>query len=99
MTNLSRLPGAFDHHWDWQLHAACRGLDSSVFFHPPGERGGAHDAREEAARRICVGCPVRESCLRHALAVREPYGVWGGLTEDERHALLRRSGRASRSAA
>ena len=29
-------------------------------------------------------------CAAHALAVREPYGVWGGLTEDEREAMLGR---------
>jgi WhiB family redox-sensing transcriptional regulator len=26
-------------------------------------------------------------CRQHALTVREPYGVWGALTEDEREAL------------
>ena len=36
-------------------------------------------------------CPVRAECAAHALAVREPYGVWGGLTEDEREELLGRS--------
>ena len=39
-------------------------------------------------------CPVRAECAAHALAVREPYGVWGGLTEDEREELM---GRARRS--
>ena len=29
-------------------------------------------------------------CAEHALAVREPYGVWGGLSEDEREAIYRR---------
>ncbi|MFI6447215.1 WhiB family transcriptional regulator [Kitasatospora sp. NPDC050543] len=88
MTKISRLPGAFDHYWEWQLHAACRGLDSGLFFHPAGERGRAHDEREMAAKEVCRGCPVREECLRHALRTREPYGVWGGLSEDERRALL-----------
>ena len=99
MTKLSRLPGAFDHRWDWQLHALCRGLDTSVFFHPTGERGNAHDEREERARRICHECPVREACLQYALDTREPYGVWGGLTEDERRALLARARRSDRAAA
>jgi hypothetical protein len=36
-------------------------------------------------------CPVRAECATHALAVREPYGVWGGLTEDEREAMMGRS--------
>jgi WhiB family redox-sensing transcriptional regulator len=36
-------------------------------------------------------CPVRAECATHALAVREPYGVWGGLTEDEREEMMGRS--------
>jgi WhiB family redox-sensing transcriptional regulator len=36
-------------------------------------------------------CPVRAECAAHALAVREPYGVWGGLTEDEREELMGRA--------
>ncbi len=88
MTNISRLPGAFDHYWSWQLAAACRDVDTSLFFHPFGERGQAHDDREAEAKRICGGCPVRDQCLSHALEVREPYGVWGGLSESERALLL-----------
>jgi WhiB family redox-sensing transcriptional regulator len=34
---------------------------------------------------------VRAQCAAHALAVREPYGVWGGLTEDEREELMGRA--------
>lgn len=88
MANLRRLPGPNADLWDWQLDAACRGLDSEVFFHPDRERGEARDARDAAAKAICGGCPVKQQCLDHALAVREPYGVWGGLTEDERAELL-----------
>ena len=33
-------------------------------------------------------CPVIEACLKHALSVREPYGVWGGMSEEERTRLL-----------
>ncbi|MEU9133695.1 WhiB family transcriptional regulator [Kitasatospora sp. NPDC048540] len=89
MTDISRLPGPFELAWDWQLEAACRGTDSSLFFHPSGERGGPHDRRENAAKRVCARCPVRARCLEYALDAREPYGVWGGLTEDERYELLR----------
>ncbi len=88
MANLKRLPGPNADLWDWQLHAACRGLDSEFFFHPDRERGEARAARERNAKQVCAACPVRTQCLEHALAVREPYGVWGGLAEDERAALL-----------
>ncbi|MER5863335.1 WhiB family transcriptional regulator [Kitasatospora sp. NPDC002040] len=100
MTDIARLPGAFNHHWNWQLAARCRDLDSAVFFHPPGERGEARGERAENAKRICHTCPVQQECLRHALQVREPYGVWGGLAEEERAALLGpvRSARTARAA-
>ena len=44
--------------------------------------------REEAAKALCARCPVIEQCREHALAVQEPYGVWGGLSESERQQLL-----------
>ena len=84
MSDLSRLPGPVAEVWDWQLHAACRGLPSEIFFHPDNERGPARAARDEAAKVVCSTCPVRVQCRAHALEVREPYGVWGGLSEDER---------------
>lgn len=90
MADVSRLPGPNADFWDWQMQAACRGEDPSLFFHPEGERGPARLARELAAKAVCASCPVMAQCAAHALKVREPYGVWGGLTEDERESLLRR---------
>jgi WhiB family redox-sensing transcriptional regulator len=88
MADVSRLPGPNADLWDWQLFGACRGQDSAPFFHPEGERGSARARRDEAAKAICRSCPVISECARHALAVREPYGVWGGLSEDDRAAIL-----------
>lgn len=34
--------------------------------------------RLAVAQRRCGNCPVRDDCLRDALARREPWGVWGG---------------------
>lgn len=42
---------------------------------------------EEAALRACAGCPAREACLDYATAAKEPEGIWGGLTADDRKAL------------
>jgi WhiB family redox-sensing transcriptional regulator len=42
------------------------------------------------AKAVCSNCPVIQSCLRWAIAAREPYGVWGGLSAEEREALLTR---------
>ncbi len=84
MADLTRLPGPNADVWAWQLNGACRQADPTVFFHPEGERGPTRLARDLAAKAICARCPVIQQCGAHALQVREPYGVWGGLTEDER---------------
>lgn len=88
MTTVHRLPGPRADNWDWQQHGACRGHDAGQFFHPDGERGAARTRREQAAKKLCRGCPVRAECAAHALTVREAYGVWGGFTEAERLRLL-----------
>ncbi len=94
MADISRLPGPNADVWDWQLQSACRTADPSLFFHPEGERGPARSGRENAAKLVCATCPVLEACRAHALAVREPYGVWGGMSEDDREAIY--SGRTPR---
>jgi WhiB family redox-sensing transcriptional regulator len=78
------LPKPLQHNWAWQFQASCRDSDAQVFFHPPGERGTERRARDQAAKQICLRCPVRDPCLRFALEAREPYSVWGGQTERER---------------
>ncbi|MBV1849725.1 WhiB family transcriptional regulator [Catellatospora tritici] len=88
MAHFRRLPGPIADVWDWQHHGACRGRDSLQFFHPDGERGSSRGRRETAAKKVCGSCPVRAECAAHALTTREPYGVWGGFTEHERHRLL-----------
>ncbi|HVE93844.1 MAG TPA: WhiB family transcriptional regulator [Acidimicrobiales bacterium] len=66
----------------WRNRAACKGIDPEIFF-PVSEE----DA--EPAKEICAECPVRESCLEHALAHREREGIWGGFTERERRRIVR----------
>ena len=90
MAEITRLPGPVADLWDWQLDGACRRIGPEVFFHPEGERGSKRRTRASAAKEICLGCPVLQQCRSHALAVREPYGVWGGLTEDERESFYSR---------
>ena len=95
MAELSRLPGTNTDHWDWQMQAACRGEDSAVFFHPEGERGSTRRRRAANAKAICATCPVLEQCRQHALAAQEPYGIWGGMTEEERREEIQRTRRRS----
>ena len=95
MADIRRLPVPVTNNWDWQAKGACRGMDSSHFFHAERERGPSRATREERAKQVCRSCPVLEECRRHALTVQEPYGVWGGQTEAERLALIRASRHAS----
>jgi WhiB family transcriptional regulator, redox-sensing transcriptional regulator len=66
----------------WQENALCAQTDPEAFF---PEKGGS--TRE--AKRICLGCEVRDKCLEYALANDERFGIWGGLSERERRRLKR----------
>nr|WP_238346880.1 WhiB family transcriptional regulator [Nocardiopsis dassonvillei] len=71
--------------WSWQDWAACQDSPTEDFFGPGGE---------DAAKKLCAVCPVRNDCLDYAINRPEPYGVWGGLNEDERVSERRRRWRA-----
>ena len=73
--------------WEWQLDAACAGMDTSLFYQADNERGASVRRRELKAKAICSTCPVISDCLKAALASHEPYGVWGGMSADERFRL------------
>ena len=75
----------------WQRRAACRGPQAGVFFPPSHfERKDEKEVREANAKGICSLCPVRRDCLDYAIRIREPHGIWGGLNEMERRAILAR---------
>jgi WhiB family transcriptional regulator, redox-sensing transcriptional regulator len=78
------LRGVGSNMWitDWTSRAACRGADPDALF--------VQGAAQNRAKLICRGCPVRTECLADALDNRIEFGVWGGMTERERRALLRR---------
>lgn len=67
---------------DWTTSAACRGTDPDTLF--------VQGAEQNRAKAVCMGCSVRTECLADALDNRTEFGVWGGMTERERRALLRR---------
>jgi WhiB family transcriptional regulator, redox-sensing transcriptional regulator len=70
----------------WHDDAACRHADPDLFF--PLSTTGPALRQVEAAKRICQACPVRTPCLAWALD-QNVVGIWGGLTEEERHVLRR----------
>jgi WhiB family transcriptional regulator, redox-sensing transcriptional regulator len=67
---------------DWATKAACQGRLPDELF--------VKGAAQNRAKQLCMGCPVRTECLAEALDNRIEWGVWGGLTERERRAVLRR---------
>jgi WhiB family transcriptional regulator, redox-sensing transcriptional regulator len=77
---------------DWRDRSACLDEDPELFF-PIGNTGPAILQIEEA-KQVCRRCEVREQCLEWALEAGQDHGVWGGLSEDERRALKRRTARA-----
>ena len=67
---------------DWSTRGTCVGTDPDALF--------VHGKEQRAAKAVCRGCPVALDCLSDALDNRTEFGVWGGMTERERRALLRR---------
>ncbi len=65
----------------WVAKARCRAADPDELF----VRGAA----QRKAAAICRDCPVIEECAVDALDHRVEFGVWGGLTERQRRALLK----------
>jgi len=61
----------------WWQRAACHGRVDLEWIEPT--------TRAKAlCRTVCAACPVRAECLHTALVNGEAWGIWGGLTPDER---------------
>ena len=76
--SASGLPGTDN----WASRGRCRGLEPDALF--------VKGAAQQVAKQVCLGCPVIAECLADALDNRTEFGVWGGMTERERRALLKR---------
>ncbi|WP_435260537.1 WhiB family transcriptional regulator [Streptomyces sp. 1222.5] len=66
----------------WGARAACGSRNPEELF--------VEGTAQRRAVSICAGCAVRTECLAHALDNRIRFGVWGGMTERDRRALLHR---------
>ena len=67
---------------EWATTATCNQSQPDELF----VRGAA----QNRAKQLCAGCPVKTECLAEALDNQIEWGVWGGMTERERRALLRK---------
>jgi WhiB family redox-sensing transcriptional regulator len=65
----------------WVAKALCTATDPDELF----VRGAA----QRKAAIICRHCPVVQQCAADALDNQVEYGIWGGLTERQRRALLK----------
>jgi WhiB family redox-sensing transcriptional regulator len=69
---------------EWRRRGKCRPYPKYLFY-----PDSVQDTGQIAfAKRICNGCPVRETCLDWAVRHHE-YGIWAG--SDERERVLIRS--------
>jgi WhiB family transcriptional regulator, redox-sensing transcriptional regulator len=83
------------HGWAWHARGACGPETAHLFYGPDAQPGtrqrqearAQRQARVAAAKAICARCPVIAQCRAYALDANEPHGIWGGLTEGERHAV------------
>ncbi|WP_099331573.1 WhiB family transcriptional regulator [Actinomyces minihominis] len=96
MAEIAHLPGPLIDKWEWQYRGACREMDTEIFFHPEGERGPSRRRLAAEAKKVCATCQVIEECRNHSILSREAYGVWGGLTEEERRRIIRASDEKAR---
>lgn len=64
----------------WHL-GRCRTGDPDEMF--------SSGAAQNESKKICRHCPIKTECLVDALDNRTEFGVWGGMTERERRAILR----------
>jgi WhiB family transcriptional regulator, redox-sensing transcriptional regulator len=74
----------------WMPRCACQGEDPELLL--PTTATGPALAQVIAAKAVCFRCAaVRAACLSYALATGQS-GIWGGTTQEERHAVRRSSG-------
>jgi WhiB family redox-sensing transcriptional regulator len=73
--------GVFDvvgHGQIWKLQGSC----SKSQFHDLWYSSGKEEIK--LAKQMCYQCPVIKECLIYAFENNEDYGIWGGMTEQER---------------
>jgi WhiB family redox-sensing transcriptional regulator len=75
--------------------AAC--LDEHPEFFFPIGNGSSALLQIEKAKAVCRRCEVVGACVKWAMEPGQHAGVWGRLSQDERHAVQRRNARAHRA--
>lgn len=68
---------------EWRRQAPCHGKHPDLWF-PPLDEDPNFNSYYEVARKVCATCPFWERCLGESWD--EKFGMWGGLTPNERNA-------------
>jgi WhiB family transcriptional regulator, redox-sensing transcriptional regulator len=79
--NIPEITTQTDARTAWVLQGLCLTTDPDKLF----VRGAA----QRKAAAMCRDCPVKPECLADALDNEVEFGVWGGMTERQRRALLK----------
>jgi WhiB family redox-sensing transcriptional regulator len=74
--------------FSWQEHAACRGVETDLFFLEE-KQTGINQKKLADARDMCNRCSVAEKCLDFALDNYIDFGIWAGTTPLQRKGLRR----------
>lgn len=82
---------------DWRHRGACRDEDPELFFPVGRDDVGPNRLQVAEAKAVCRRCPVMSRCRAWALATGEPYGVWGGMSADERAELTHKRAKVLRN--
>jgi WhiB family redox-sensing transcriptional regulator len=92
INNMMSLPSLkFIGSIDWREQASCSDLPKAVFFEynsvsiPFSKRKHF----KGIAVRTCAKCPVRSDCYEFAVKNDEQFGIWAGLTPDERKPIAK----------
>ena len=79
---------------EWMADKACTLADRHLFFSENNSKRLVVRMAEMQAKQICAGCPVKGACLDYAIE-GDMYGIWGGMTRDERDREKKRRRRAT----
>lgn len=80
--SLSELLGIDAQATEWMRDGLCAQTDPEAFH--PDEHGSV-----VPAKAVCAVCPVLAECRAYALETGQRFGVWGGLSANERQQIRR----------
>lgn len=84
----SKLPSALVGNYEWQFDGECNKYDPEMFYLPYNLRMSQKREFIARAKEVCAVCPVAQKCREFALETEQEFGIWGGMSEEERRKVL-----------